>query len=52
MPFDGLFLHHLIGELKIIENSKIYKINSITENEYQFVLSNKNSLYISSNPSF
>lgn len=52
MPFDGLFLHHLIDELKVIENSKIYKINSITENEYQFVLSNKNSLYISSNPSF
>ena len=52
MPFDGLFLHHLILELKQIENTKIYKINSISENEYQFILSNKQSLYISINPSY
>lgn len=50
MPFDGLFLHKLIEEFKSLEGSRIYKINSITENEYQFVLSNKETLYLSISP--
>jgi len=49
MAFDGLFLHNLIKELQSIKNTKIYRINSITENEYQFVLSNKQTLYININ---
>ena len=50
MPFDGLFLHKLVEELDSLKGSRIYKINSITENEYQFVLSNKETLYFSISP--
>ena len=50
MPFDGLFVHHLTKELTSIEHTKIYKIISITDNEYEFILSNKENLYICINP--
>ena len=50
MPFDGLFLHNLINELDRVKGTRIYKTNSITENEYQFVLSNKETLYFSISP--
>lgn len=51
MAFDGLFLHFLIKEIKDkVEGSKIYKINSISDYNYQFVLSSKTSLLINVNP--
>ena len=52
MAFDGLFLHHLINEIREdIIDKKIFTINSISDTDYAFYLSNKKTLFISLNPS-
>ncbi len=52
MALDGLFLHHLINEVKDkIEGKMIYKVISINDTDYLFSLSNKLNLLISVNPS-
>ena len=52
MALDGLFLHHLVNELKDnIIDTKIYNIISMNDTDYAFCLSNKQTLFISVNPS-
>ena len=36
MPIDGLFIHHLVNELKILDNGKINKINQISPTDFIF----------------
>lgn len=36
MPIDGLFIHHLVKELSVVENGKINKINQISPTDYLF----------------
>ena len=52
MALDGLFLHHLINEIKDqVKNTKIYNIISTNDTDYAFCLSNKLTLLISVSPS-
>lgn len=52
MALDGLFLHHLIDEIREeIRDKKIFTINAISDTDYAFYLSNKKTLFISLNPS-
>ncbi len=46
---DGIFVKYLVDELKQIENLRINKVNSITNDEIYFELQNKKKLYISMN---
>lgn len=51
MALDGLFLHYLIDEIKeSTEGKKIYRIVSINDTNYLFVLSSKINLLINVNP--
>ena len=51
MALDGLFLHHLIDEIKeFTEGKKIYKIVPINDTNYLFVLSSKTNLLINVTP--
>ena len=51
MALDGLFLHHLINEIKeFTEGKKIYKIVPINDTNYLFVLSSKTNLLINVTP--
>ena len=36
MPIDGLFIHHLVNELKILDTGKINKINQISPTDFLF----------------
>mgnify|MGYP002711356374 FL=1 len=36
MSFDGIFLHHMMDELRVINSGKLNKINQIGENDYLF----------------
>ena len=50
MALDGLMLHHLIDELKTLENGKIGKITQVGNNDFIFVIRNNsknNKLFIS-----
>ena len=38
MPIDGLFIHHLVNEFKILKKGKINKINQISPTDYIFVI--------------
>ena len=52
MALDGLFLHHLINEIKAsVKDTKIYNIVSMNDTDYAFCLSNKKTLLISVSPS-
>ena len=44
MSIDGVFIHNLVNELKIIEKKRINKIYDINEREFLFYLSNKLTL--------
>ena len=50
--FDGVFIHYLIKELKIIENLRINKFGTINQSEFFLTLSNKQTLLISINSNF
>ncbi len=51
MAFDGLFLHHLIDELKInIINKRINKVITINDNDFAFILNGQLTLFITINP--
>ena len=46
MNIDGVFLHHLINEVKpTIEGMRINKFIVINQNEFAFLLQNKTYLY-------
>ena len=52
MALDGLFLHHLINEIREdIKDKKIFNIIAISDTDYAFYLSNKKTLFMSLNPS-
>jgi len=38
MPIDGLFIHHLVNELNILESGKINRINQISPTDFIFVV--------------
>lgn len=38
MALDGLMIHHLINELKVLENGKIGKISQVGNNDFLFVI--------------
>lgn len=48
MSIDGVFVHYLINELKVIEGTKINKINRLNDTDYSFNLPRKIKLLISS----
>ena len=37
MALDGLMLHHLVSEVKVLENGKIGKITQVGNNDFIFV---------------
>lgn len=45
MPIDGLFIHHLVDELKILNNGKINKINQISPTDFLFTIRNNQKNY-------
>ena len=50
MALDGLMIHHLIDELKILNNGKIGKISQVGNNDFLFVIramGKNNKLFIS-----
>ena len=51
---DGLFIHHLVNDLKEIKNFKITKVRQINNYEFLFTLYNNKSknLIISAHPNF
>lgn len=49
MSIDGVFIHNLINELKIIEQKRINKIYDLSENEFLLHLSNRQVLVASLN---
>ncbi|MBP5445215.1 MAG: NFACT family protein [Acholeplasmatales bacterium] len=36
MPVDGLFIHHLVNELKILDNGKINRVNQVSPTDFLF----------------
>lgn len=38
MPIDGLFIHHLVNELNVLESGKINRINQISPTDFIFVV--------------
>lgn len=45
MPIDGLFIHHLVNELKTLENGKINRINQISPTDFIFVVRSNGTNY-------
>lgn len=51
MSFDGIFLHHLLEEIKPnINGQRINRVHSLDRNNFIFVLGNRRELYLSLNP--
>lgn len=50
MSFDGIFLHHLLEEIKPnINGQRINRVHSLDRNNFIFVLGNRRELYLSLN---
>lgn len=50
MALDGLMIHHLVKELKVLENGKIGKISQVGNNDFLFVIranGQNNKLFVS-----
>lgn len=44
MPIDGLFIHHLVNEFKILNNGKINRVNQISPTDFIFnIRANQNN---------
>ncbi len=50
--FDGVFIHHLINELKELENKRINKVGTINTSEFFLTLSDKKVLLINVNSNY
>ncbi len=45
MPIDGLFIHHLVSELNVLETGKINKINQISPTDFLFLVRSNGTNY-------